>query len=82
MLKKTALSCAASPFTTVPQRDCHLQPSSHNPHNPNSTCQPRPPCPCAPPPPTQIFRKSLTPPEPGTHHHKTQTTTKKTKINT
>ncbi|OVW97803.1 hypothetical protein BME42_17905, partial [Klebsiella pneumoniae] len=36
MLKKTALSCAASPFTTVPQRDCHLQPSSHNPHNPNS----------------------------------------------
>ncbi|OXU78019.1 hypothetical protein CEB43_04835, partial [Klebsiella pneumoniae subsp. pneumoniae] len=48
MLKKTALSCAASPFTTVPQRDCHLQPSSHNPHNPNSTCQPLP-FPLAPP---------------------------------
>ncbi|ROG49645.1 hypothetical protein C4Y54_026030 [Klebsiella pneumoniae subsp. pneumoniae] len=36
MLKKTALSCAASPFAAVPQRDCHQQPSSHNPHNPNS----------------------------------------------
>ncbi|THI09966.1 hypothetical protein E9168_24045, partial [Klebsiella pneumoniae subsp. pneumoniae] len=33
MLKKTALSCAASPFTTVPQRDCHQPPSSHSPEN-------------------------------------------------
>ncbi|RNP86632.1 hypothetical protein BL163_00003135, partial [Klebsiella pneumoniae] len=37
MLKKTALSCAASAFTAVPGRDCHQQPSSHNPHNPSTT---------------------------------------------
>ncbi|ROC10528.1 hypothetical protein C4Z37_022955, partial [Klebsiella pneumoniae subsp. pneumoniae] len=42
MLKKTALSCAASAFTAVPGRDCHQQPSSHNPHNPSTTCQPLP----------------------------------------
>ncbi|THL21637.1 hypothetical protein FAN06_26090 [Klebsiella pneumoniae subsp. pneumoniae] len=64
MLKKTALSCAASPFTTVPQRDCHLQPSSHNPHNPNSTCQPLP-FPLAPPKPPQKYIKIfLTPQHP------------------
>ncbi|OVI83440.1 hypothetical protein B8033_28225 [Klebsiella pneumoniae] len=40
MLKKTALSCAASAFTAVPGRDCHQQPSSHNPHNPSTTCRP------------------------------------------
>ncbi|HBX4714292.1 TPA: hypothetical protein MH573_24135 [Klebsiella pneumoniae] len=34
MLKKTALSCAASAFTAVPGRDCHRQPSSHNPATP------------------------------------------------
>ncbi|OYE06988.1 hypothetical protein CI678_27845 [Klebsiella pneumoniae subsp. pneumoniae] len=55
MLKKTALSCAASPFTTVPQRDCHLQPSSHNPHNPNSTCQPLPFPRGPPPPPPKVY---------------------------
>ncbi|TKE21438.1 hypothetical protein FCV04_25475, partial [Klebsiella pneumoniae] len=60
MLKKTALSCAASPFTTVPQRDCHLQPSSHNPHNPNSTCQPLP-FPLLPPNPTQSYLNLFSP---------------------
>ncbi|THO71291.1 hypothetical protein FAQ89_27010, partial [Klebsiella pneumoniae] len=65
MLKKTALSCAASPFTTVPQRDCHLQPSSHNPHNPNSTCQPLP-FPLAPPKPHSILSQLvLTPLSPA-----------------
>ncbi|PYZ71376.1 hypothetical protein DNK68_19315 [Klebsiella pneumoniae] len=39
MLKKTALSYAASPFTTVPQRDSHQPPSSHSPR-PGSPCQP------------------------------------------
>ncbi|PYZ56542.1 hypothetical protein DNK71_22000 [Klebsiella pneumoniae] len=34
MLKKTALSCAASPFAAVPQRDCHQHLSSHPPANP------------------------------------------------
>ncbi|AUJ38417.1 hypothetical protein BV506_02845 [Klebsiella pneumoniae] len=34
MLKKTALSCAASAFTAVPGRDCHQQPSSPPPANP------------------------------------------------
>ncbi|RNZ28075.1 hypothetical protein C5X84_007220 [Klebsiella pneumoniae subsp. pneumoniae] len=42
MLKKTALSCAASAFTAVPGRDCHQQPSSHNPHNPSTTTPPPP----------------------------------------
>ncbi|RMD02105.1 hypothetical protein EA838_21070, partial [Klebsiella pneumoniae] len=64
MLKKTALSCAASPFTTVPQRDCHLQPSSHNPHNPNSTCQPLPFPPPPPPPPPHLSQPFFSPPPP------------------
>ncbi len=33
-VEKTALSCAASPFAAIPQRDCHQQPSPHSPENP------------------------------------------------
>ncbi|HBY0273187.1 TPA: hypothetical protein MIO10_18940 [Klebsiella pneumoniae] len=55
MLKKTALSCAASPFTTVPQRDCHQPPSSHSPENPAPPASP--PSPPVTPNPTQTYLK-------------------------
>ncbi|RCR92505.1 hypothetical protein DUW77_13465 [Klebsiella pneumoniae] len=57
MLKKTALSCAASPFTTVPQRDCH-QPPPHSPENPAPL-----PAPFSPvtPNPTQTYLNLFSP---------------------
>ncbi|RIV09318.1 hypothetical protein D1624_22115, partial [Klebsiella pneumoniae] len=59
MLKKTALSCAASPFAAVPQRDCH-QPLLSQPRDLNSACQPYP-FPSALPNPTQTYLKFFSP---------------------
>ncbi|RRF18696.1 hypothetical protein EAN93_13950 [Klebsiella pneumoniae] len=58
MLKKTALSCAASPFTTVPQRDCHQPPLLSLPREPGSPASPFSP---VTPNPTQTYLNLFSP---------------------
>ncbi|AVF87540.1 hypothetical protein AL473_07245 [Klebsiella quasipneumoniae] len=60
MLKKTALSCAASPFAAVLYRDGHQPPSSHNPATPTPPAS-HPPSTPALPNPTQTYLKFFSP---------------------
>ncbi|HBX9978915.1 TPA: hypothetical protein MIM69_28175, partial [Klebsiella variicola] len=56
MLKKTALFCAASPFTTIPGRQCHQQSPLPPPANPAPPAS-HSPFPLDPPNPTQNYLK-------------------------
>ncbi|HBZ1415638.1 TPA: hypothetical protein MJE56_21290 [Klebsiella pneumoniae] len=60
MLKKTALSCAASPFAAIPGRQCHQQ----SPQPPPATPAPpasHSPFPLIPPNPTQTYLNLFSP---------------------